>query len=73
VKDKILMFIIGVLVGAVITTGIFYIYTKNNNNCSINDREMSSERPDGEPPEKPNGEQGEPPAKPDEINNQDSN
>ena len=76
VKDKILMFIIGALVGAVITTGIFYIYTKNNNNCSITDREMSGEmkeRPDGEPPEKPSGEQGEPPAKPDEINNQDSN
>ena len=35
-KDKILMFIIGTLVGAVITTGIFYIYTKNNNNFGIN-------------------------------------
>ena len=33
-KDKIMLFIIGVLVGAVISTGIFYVYstTSNNNN-----------------------------------------
>ena len=29
-KDKIIVFIIGVLVGAVLSTGAFYIYTRVN-------------------------------------------
>ena len=75
--NKILLFIIGVLVGAVISTGAFYVYTTtNSNNCSNESQEVNGgERPEmpngemGEPPEKPDGEQGEPPEKPSKENN----
>ena len=61
-KEKILIFIIGFLVGAVIATGAFYIYTKSNSN-STNNTQMQG----GQPPEMPSGEMpsGEPPVKPD--------
>ena len=62
-KDKIIVFIIGVLVGAVLSTGAFYIYTRvsgnNSNNTQLNG---------GQPPEMPNGENGQPPEKPDGDN-----
>ena len=58
-KDKILIFTIGVLVGAIIATGIFYIYTSNNQN---------NQMPGGNPPSMPNGEMGEPPVKLDKNN-----
>lgn len=32
-KDKILLFIIGVLSGAVISTGVFFVYTKASCSC----------------------------------------
>jgi len=65
-KGKILPFIIGVLVGAIIMTGGFLIYQKNNKHQGP--REMNGERPqmmqqrenstDGNtPPALPNGEQ----------------
>ena len=75
-KEKILIFIIGILVGAVISTGAFYIYTRaTNNSCdsSTNNTEMNGgERPEmpngefenSERPELPNGENGEPPEMP---------
>ena len=77
-KEKILLFIIGLLVGAIISTGIFYVYTKNNSTeCETETKEMpNGERPEmpggenGQPPEMPNGENGEPPAKPGENNTQ---
>ena len=54
-KEKIIVFIIGVLVGAVLSTGAFYIYTAtnktNNNNIGMN------EPPSGTPPEKPEGDE----------------
>ena len=60
-KDKILLFVIGVLVGAVIATGAFFVYSKSScNNNSGRDTQMR----DGEPPEKPNGENGQPPELP---------
>ena len=31
-KEKIITFIIGILVGAIITTGCYYLYSKANNN-----------------------------------------
>ncbi len=75
-KDKILLFIFGVLAGAVLSTGAFYIYTAtSDSSCSIQDTQMNGgqppEKPDGEngeqPPEKPAGENGEqPPEKPSE-------
>ncbi len=82
-KDKILLFIIGVLVGAVISTGIFYIYTSTNSNECSNNYEMNREMHNGqppemgeEPPEKPNGnfgEDGQLPEKQDDNNSQNNN
>lgn len=59
-KDKILIFIIGLLLGAVITASGLLIYEKINNNSNnqmLNGERMQMmERPDGEtPPEKPSG------------------
>ena len=73
-KDKFLLFVIGVLVGAVISTGAFFVYTKTNTTCSNSNNQM--QMPGGEPPSMQNtqGEQnGEPPAKPEENNSQDNN
>ena len=70
-KDKIILFVIGVLVGAVIATGTFYIYTTTTKSCecSSNNTQMNG----GQPPEKPSGqnsENGQPPEKPGENNTQ---
>lgn len=35
-KDRILLFIIGVLVGAVISTGAFFVYMKAITTCDTN-------------------------------------
>ena len=59
-KDKILIFIIGTLFGAVIATGSFYVYTTSNSNCSNQNAQMTG----GEPPQMPNGQNGQPPEKP---------
>ena len=53
-KDKIKIFIIGVLVGAILATGAFLIYSSSSNN----------QMPGGNPPDIPSGENGEPPEKP---------
>lgn len=58
-KEKILIFIIGLLGGAVIASGAFLVYTKvsdNSNNTQIS-------QPDGQPPEM-NNNGGTPPEKP---------
>ena len=82
-KDKILILIIGILIGAILTTGGFIIYTKVNNNkiksnMNYGPRMMQNgERPEmpgnGEkPPEMPEGmekPQGAEPAKPEGNNN----
>lgn len=71
-KDKIMIFVIGFLAGAVVATGAFLIYTKVNNSSSCNNQ---SERMNGgNPPEMPNGQTPEmngqePPEKPDGENN----
>ena len=57
-KDKILVFIIGLLVGAVITASGFLIYqnaNKNTNQMPNGEQMQMMEKPDGEPPEKPSG------------------
>jgi len=72
VKDKIIIFIIGVLVGAVISSLAFYIYTTTSNSFdnSSNNMEMNGGPPEmpngenGQPPEMPNGENGQPPEMP---------
>ena len=54
-KDKIMIFVIGFLAGAVVATGAFLIYTKVNNSSSCNNQ---SERMNGgNPQEMPNGQQ----------------
>ena len=71
-KEKIIILIIGLLVGAVISTGAFYIYTTAANNCSNQNTSMNG----GQPPEMPSGqnnENGQPPEKPNENNTQNSN
>lgn len=83
-KGKILTFIIGVLVGAIIATTGFLIYNKtvaSNSNqpemMQINGNgQMGGQQPEnmGEPLEKPSGDNGEqPPTKPEEVNNNTSN
>ncbi len=61
-KDKILTFIIGALVGAIITTSGFLVYEKLNTNKSDmqnGERPQMLEKQNGEnPPEKPDGDQG---------------
>lgn len=61
-KNSIILFIIGVLVGAVISTGVFYVYTttNNNNNCSNTNTQMNG----GSPPEMPSGQGSQPPEMP---------
>ena len=58
-KNKILPFIIGILVGAIITTVGFLIYEKTNTNNMMPNRERAGEmmnRGDGEtPPDRPEG------------------
>ena len=67
-KEKIILFIIGVLVGAVISTGAFFAYIKLaglGTNCSSQSMQM----PGGTPPEMPSGSQsGTPPEKPSDDN-----
>lgn len=70
-KNKILVFIIGVLVGAILTTGGFYIYESINSSDEQNitnsreDRDGRPQMPDGEdfkggtPPEKPDNSKSE--------------
>ena len=71
-KMRIISFIVGVLVGAIISTGAFIISVnvlgaKNNNSQS------SQMQGGGTSPEMPSGENGQPPAKPGESNNQNGN
>ncbi len=55
-KEKIILFVIGVLVGAVISTGAFFAYI---NIAGIgNSSSQSSQMPSGTPPEKPSGDSG---------------
>ena len=73
-KDKLMLFVIGVLVGAVISTGAFYVYTTTNSSCNCNNQ--NSQMNGGQPPEMPSGQQGEngqPPEKPSDNNSQNSN
>ena len=78
-KDKFLILIIGVLIGAIITTLGFLIYNKtletNSNQpemMQMNENgqmQLPSNRNMGEPPTKPNGDNAqEPPVKPENAN-----
>ncbi|MBO7657067.1 hypothetical protein J6S55_00225 [Candidatus Saccharibacteria bacterium] len=73
-KEKIILFVIGVLLGAVISTAAFFVYTKTlgTSNSSSTSGQMQG---GGTPPEMPsgdnsgNGQGGTPPEKPSEENN----
>ena len=73
-KEKILLFIIGVLVGAVISTAAFLVYTKTlGTSSSTND--SSRQMPGGTPPEMPSGQNnqgGTPPEMPSNENSSNS-
>ena len=78
-KEKIVLFIIGVLVGTIVSTGAFYIYTTTNSSNT----NQAGERPGGNPPSMPdrqNNENGQSRQEPDakaqddtERNNRSSN
>ena len=77
-KEKIILFVIGVLVGAVVSTAAFFVYTKTLGASS--NSESSHQMPGGTPPEMPSGENGSnnqggtPPEKPrDNNSSEDSN
>jgi hypothetical protein len=82
-KNKILTLIIGILIGAIITTIGFLVYNKiivkNSSRpdmVQMDENGQMSEPPsgeNGEVPEKPDGDNGEePPAKPDESSSSDT-
>ena len=79
-KEKIILFIIGVLVGAVISTAAFFVYAKTLGTGSATSGSSSQQMPGGStPPEMPSGENGSngqggtPPEKPSDENNSESN
>ncbi len=71
-KDKIIIFIVGLLLGAIISTGSIYFYTVAEANNNSNPGQQFN---GGTPPEMPNGDMnnGEPPARPGENNTQTNN
>ena len=68
-KDKIIIFIIGLLLGAIISTASIFAYTKaesKDNNSNMNSIQMN-----GNPPSMPGGNgMGEPPTRPGDNNTQ---
>ena len=69
-KDKMILFIIGVLVGAVISTGAFYVYTTTINSNKNNGQPM--QMTGGNPPSMPSGQKsdnGQSPEMPNNGNN----
>lgn len=70
-KNKILILIISILIGAVLTSIGFYIYQKNNTNTNggpdFSQNGEMSQMPNGgngqPPPDKPSGDNSEPPPK----------
>ena len=69
-KDKIIIFIVGLLLGAIISTGSIYFYTVANN--SGDDRgEMQMQG--GNPPSMNGNQNGQPPELPNENNMPNSN
>ena len=56
-KDKILLFVIGVLVGAIISTGAFFVYTKATTTWDTNSNNQIG-MPGGNPPSMQDGQSG---------------
>ena len=79
-KEKIILFVIGVLVEAVISTTAFFVYTKTLGTSSSASVSSSQQMPGGgTPPEMPSGENGSnsqggtPPEKPSDDNSSQNN
>ena len=78
-KGKIILFIIGVLIGAVISTTAFLISVKTLTNNNDANGSSSQQMQGGTPPEMPSGENGQgnqggtPPEKPDDNNSSQGN
>ena len=84
-KDKLIVFVVGLLVGSVISTGAFYVYTTPNSNCDCknNNTHMNGGHPpkmnsgennqNGQPPEKPSDEKGQLSEKSEDNNSQNNN
>ena len=75
-KEKIILFVIGVLIGAVISTVAFFVCVKTLG-VDSNTGSSSQHMPGGTPPEMPsgesNGQSGTPPEKPSGNNDSQSN
>lgn len=55
-KEKIVLFVVGVLIGAVISTVAFFVYVKTLGiNTSSNNSQSSEMQQGGTPPEMPSG------------------
>lgn len=54
-KEKIILFVIGVFLGAVISTAAFFVYTKTLGTSSNTSGSSSQQMPGGTPPEMPSG------------------
>ena len=78
-KEKIILFIIGVLVGAVISTAAFFVYAKTLSTSSSTGGPSSGQMQSGTPPEMPSGDNSEggqsgtPPEKPSDNNSESNN
>lgn len=70
-KDKILIFIIGILLGAIITTAGFLIYNKTiAKNSNQEETTQMNQNSNGQMGEPPSGDMQEPPEKPNGDNNE---
>lgn len=75
-KEKIILFVIGLLIGAVISTAAFFVYTKTLGTSSSASDSSSQQMPGGggTPPEMPSGQNqgGTPPEMPSNTNSSQS-
>lgn len=74
-KEKIILFVIGVLVGAIISTAAFFVYTKTLGTGSTTGSSSSQQmQGGGTPPEMPSGQNqgGTPPEMPSNTNSSQS-
>ena len=70
-KEKIILFVIGVLIGAVVSTATFFVYTKTLGTSNVTNSSSSRQMPGGgTPPEMPSGQNqgGTPPEMPNNTN-----
>ncbi len=54
-KEKAIIFIVGLLLGAIISTGSIYFYTISNTNNNSNNMDQRMKFNEGNPPSNPDG------------------